>query len=175
MTHIFTIPLKAQRGCSGTVVAIEYCYQTSLKQLGEKKTAYNLLTLIQDGLHFTVNASFPIKTTSSNGTCSGVSKNKLFCCDVLNVTTLSGNNNVFQILPLSGLTIGITMRVYRPLVFTDSAREFQTDQFKVSLSTGTSLPSIGSSFTLGEADVMNNSSILLMRFLIGMKSCTVNI
>lgn len=168
VTHIFTVPLESQpRGCSGTVSAIEYCYQTASRQLGRNRASYNLLALTQEGLHFTVNASFEIRATSSNSTCSAVSSNKLFCCDVLNVTTLS-DDSAFRVLPSSGLVVGVTVRTYRPLVFTDSATEFQTDQFEAVLSTGNSLPSVGSNFTLGESDVMHNSSILLMRFLIGM-------
>lgn len=161
-TYIFTIlPESAQRNCSGSVIAIQYCYEPRV--LNASKRTFEFLSLIQDGQQFTVNRTFRINSTPTSLICTNSSTSEDIretCCD----TTTLEDTTPFQI-PSSSYTFGITIRLHRLLGFTYSATEYVPEQFQTKL-TEYPIP-IGLNFTLNETDRLTDKPFPLLRFLIG--------
>lgn len=154
VTYIFTIPsMSAQRNCSGTVVAIQYCYQHSNAVMGSGRNAFHFLILTRNESQFTVKQNFVI-TASLNNTCR---MKHIICCDrmALNVS------DQFQIYS-TVFTFGVVVGNISLLAFANSATEYNIEQIQVEIGT-----LIGNSFNLQGANV-TGQSLLLLRFFIGM-------
>lgn len=157
LTYIFTIPpVSAQRNCSGTVIAIDYCYRVGNEDLGLARNIFNFLLLTQDRHQFIIDMRRRIRSTPSNSTCSATLQ---ICCDreVLNI------RRRFQIPP-SDFTYGILVRSSQLLAFTESATQYNFEQFQVTLG-NSGRPN--STFTVTEMDRFTNQSLLLLRFTLG--------
>lgn len=155
-TYIFTIPsMSAQRNCSGTVVAIQYCYQHSNAVMGSGRNAFHFLILTRNESQFRVKQNFVITTN----TCTSGRK-KGICCDriALNVS------DQFQINS-TVLTFGVVVGDVSLLAFANTATEYNIEQFQVSIGTVGAL--ISNTFNLHGANV-TGQSLLLLRFFIGM-------
>ena len=164
VTYIFTIPSEStvQRNCSGRVMSIQYCYQARNEDIGNSRDVFHLLSLVQDGLQFTVSTNVIIQTTPQNSICSDFPGSlRQICCD----TTSLSVSDQFQIPP-STYTFGVVIinNNVKLLAFANDVREYQVEQYQILL--GLSFPP-GNKFTLTENAQMNGS-LLLLRFLIGM-------
>ena len=160
ITYIFPIPSESPlRNCSGTVVSLQYCYEGRTIDLGITRNAFNFLTLVQNGLQFTVNSSVTIQTTPRNSICTdplGIIQE--ICCDSASLTT----NDQFQ-FPSSNFAFGVvvTNRNIRPLAFANSAIQYRIEQYQISLG----VPTVGNTFTLSEGVQVNDSSLLFRLFI----------
>ena len=81
--HIFPIPIESLSECSGTVVAIQYCYS------GRELDLNSLLTIVQnflalDGKGATTNSITQIESVPSNGKCVA-SSGRIHCCDTVHL------------------------------------------------------------------------------------------
>ena len=161
VTYFFTIPPEsAERNCSGTVVAIQYCYRVRWNIINSTQDVFSFHSVTRDGFDFTVTSSFTVRTTPHQESECAQSRRWYLCCDTI---TLSAENQL-SISPES-YTFGVTMvntTVYvRPYAFKDT--EFMLEQFQVSLDTLL----VGSSYNLTTSTSMVTGGLLLMRFLIG--------
>ena len=164
ITYIFTIPPESplMRNCSGTVVSLQYCYQARDRDIEMTRDVFDFLTLVQNGLQYTVSSSLTIQTTPRSSICTDTSESiQQTCCD----TSSLNANDQFQ-LRSSDFTFGvvITNSNVRPLVFTTSALEYRVEQFQAALGADGSTP--GNNVTLGANTRVNDGS-LVFRFIIG--------
>ncbi len=161
-TYFFTVPAEsASHNCSGDAVSIQYCYRARNRDIGTNSSVFNLLAVDRNGLQFTIISNTNIRTTPQNSRCTdppgGIQQ---ICCDT---TPLSG----FQI-PSSEYTFGIVItNSVRPLAFAHSVMEYCVEHFRASLGNN-ELPQ-GRTVTLKAGDRIDNSALLLMRFMIGNK------
>ena len=166
LTYFFTIPPEsAERNCSGTVVAIQYCYQVHRNRINSAEDVFSFHSVTRDGFVFTVTSSFTMRTTPHlENECTQVSGNFYLCCDT---TTLSADNQL-SISPES-YTFGVTIinRDVTPYAFEDDT-QFVVEQFQVAL--GITIPA-GTSYSFPSSRV--SDGLLLLRFLIGKYVLTV--
>ena len=168
-TFIYTTP--PEPSCSGTVLALQYCYQANRNRLGQTNvTFFRFLHLNRSGYHFIVNGSITMRTSPHEEYCSVINiSNRWFpyiCCDTTTLLT----NDQFHI-PASNYTFGVVIRKnnIRPLAF--SSMEYQFPHFQARPIDDDEGPGIGVDFTLGPGDFQSSGSLLLLRFLIGMTIC----
>ena len=160
-TYFFTIPPEsAERNCSGTVVAMQYCYQIRQILLNSIQDVFSFRLVTRDEFEFTVTSSFTVRTTPhQENECTQVSSsNRYLCCDT---TTLSDNQ--LSISP-ERYTFGVTIinaAEVTPFAFRDDT-EFVVEQFQAAL--GLTLQNTPYTFGLS---TMVTRGLLLMRFLIG--------
>ena len=112
-TYVFTIPAESEeRNCSGTVVAIQYCYHADLNvnngESGREQSIFDLLsmTTLDASNMLTVQKRFTVKSTPINDICMlgqrVMSMTPHNCC----TTTTLDTSQQFQIPP-SSYTFGI--------------------------------------------------------------------
>ena len=162
VTYFFTIPPEsAERNCSGTVVAIQYCYRVHQNFINSAQDVFLFHSVTRDGFDFTVDSSFTVRTTPHlESECIRIFELQFYlCCDT---TTLSTENQL-SISPES-YTFGITIvNAHRVISFAfGGTTEFVAEQFQGVL--GVSLRA-GSSYVLEASK--QTAGLLLMRFLIG--------
>ncbi len=160
VTYLFTVLAEsASRNCSGDVVSIQYCYRAR-DGVRDDTSIFNLLAVDRNGLQFTIISSTTIQTTPQDSICTDPQAGNIdqICCDT---TPLSG----FQI-PSSEYTFGIviTNEDVRPLAFVDSVTEYRIEYFIKDLG---ARPTPGNTITLTDRDRFSNSTMLLMRFVLG--------
>ena len=142
VSFIYSVPLT-QVNCSGTVLAVEYCYRGSNGQLGNELLAFTLLTLEQNSLNFRVTDRIEMRTTPRSQICTGdrfIFPNYQYCCD-----TTSLNMADHFILPASNFAFGIAISTssvsllgYQSLF---QVAHYQESQIII--------PSVGSTFSVG--------------------------
>ncbi len=164
VTYIFTIPpVSSQRDCSGTVVAMQFCYEYrgDFRNLGTTVNAFQFLTLTRDGFEFTVNSSFTVQTTLAPCTGDLGGDVRRVCCS--NVTS---NDFGELAIPSSDYIFGIAhVGAYelQLLAFSPMVMEYRFDQFQVA---GFSPPP-GTTTPLSESVLATDRSLPLLRFFIG--------
>ena len=158
ITYFFTIPPEsAERNCSGTVVAIQYCYRVHKNRICSAQDVFLFHSVTRDGFVFTVNSSFTVRTTPhQESECTRIEMHYYLCCDT---TTLSADNQL-SFSPDSytfGVTIPIDEFDYVMYAFNANG-EFMAEQVKSSLGT---IPA-GRSYILMESV---SGGLLLMRLI----------
>ena len=158
-TFIYTTPPES--ACSGTVTAIQYCYNT---KINTKPNFLRFLSLSRDGFDFTVSEK---RTGKANGVCSDYpgSDGQRVCCGKKNLAI----NKQFRIP--SNYTFGVILLRddIQPLVFSGTAdMKYQFPHFVTGLYTGN--PPNGFTFTLNESDYQSDRYLLLMRLLLGINN-----
>ena len=159
-TYIFPIPSKSPLyNCSGTVVSLQYCYQARDRDIGMNQRVFNFLSLVKNGLDFTVSKKIRIRTSPQNSTCTqwGRNQQQIICCDS---TSLQPTDR-FKIPP-TNYSFGVVVRnqrSFRLLTFAPSAMKYHVGQYQASL--GMNGPS--GTFTLTDANCAQSSSLLLLR------------
>ena len=156
--YFFTIPPEsAERNCSGTVVAIQYCYRVHKDDINSAQDVFSFHSVTRDGFVFIVNSSFTVKTTPHlESECTNIMGMHYFCCDT---ATLSADNQL-SISPESYI-FGVTVdNEVTPYAFN---KEFVVDQFQLSIEGSTTI-SAGTSYTLTES-MLVNGGLLLMRLI----------
>ena len=158
-TYIFTIPPESsERNCSGSVVAIQYCYQARERDINDNETIYSFLHLNRSGFDFTVTNSFTVYTIPRENNCTNPPGDiQRVCCD----NAILGAPNQFK-LSSTNYTFGVSVmnRNVRPLAFANSVAAYRYEQLQTSIRTP--LP-----FTLRERDLESDRSLLLLRFILG--------
>ena len=162
ITYIFPIPSESPlRNCSGTVVSLQYCYQARKSDIRNNRSFFiNFLSLIKNGLEFTVSNKIQIRTSPQNRICTrwGQNQQQIICCDS---TSLQPTDR-FMILP-TNYSFGVVVRSLQLLTFAPSAMEYRAEQYLASL--GVNGPN--GTFMLTDANRNQSSSLLLLRFFIG--------
>lgn len=139
-TYIFTIPNKPCT-CSGTVVAVQYCYEIAT----QSQNIFSFQSVTQEVVDmYTVNTEFTIPLSQENCT-------RRVCCDN---TTLDIQNQIH--IPCSPYTFGIMSE--HLLAFSDAALEYKVQQVQLSLSGATS-------FT--QPSMMMIAGVPLLRLFLG--------
>ena len=149
------------RNCSGTVVAIRYCYRAELNNgdinSGRVLNIFDLLsvTTLDTSDILTVNERFTVTSAVTEGDCMQLGPDVMGsraphgCC----TTTTLDSSQQFDIPP-SSYTFGIQVLSGRPLVipysFTAAATEFNVDQCHN-----------------GDGLSLSDCSLFLLRFIIG--------
>ena len=164
-TYIYpgTSSKSAERNCGGTVVGIEFCYQTTEANVLTEKSrrVVKILSFAQDGLNFIVNHTFRLNSMPSNSICTQSSTRNAACCQK---TTLSSEDQ-FPISPLHA--VGVTaLAGPRLLVITRPSYVRPVEHF-VTISDNSTRWPIGSSVVFDERDIQSSSVLVLMRFIIG--------
>ena len=158
-TYFFIIPPEsAERNCSGTVVAIQYCYRVHRNRINSAQDVFSFHSVTRDGFVFTVNSSFTVRTTPhQESECTNIMGMHYFCCDT---TTLSADNQLS--ISSESYTFGVTIidNQVTPYAFTDDT-EFVVEQFQVAI--GTTIPA-GTSYTL-TGSIEMSGGLLLMRLI----------
>ena len=155
--YIFTIPAQsAERICTGTIVAVQYCYDSNGIQ--DDIHVFDLLTVTRSDTSFTITSSLSVKTNPQFDMCtSGTSP---ICCDRFDIAP----RDQIQ-LTSSSLIYGMVNRnnFVLPLTFRNSATEFNVAQFSAQ-PYGDLNP--GRQFN---GQLRNQRSHLLLRLVIGIQ------
>ena len=165
VTYIFTIPAESsERNCTGNVVAIQYCYETRIDQIGSNEiNVFNFLHMNRSGLLFTFTGSFTEQTSPQSRFCTNpMGIIQQVCCETATLDMM----DQFQ-LPTTSYTFAVMIinNDARPLAFAASVDEYRHEQLQTDL--GSSAPPPGNNITLGQNTVVPDQSLLLLRFILG--------
>lgn len=165
LTYVFTIPsvLESQRDCSGSAVALEYCYEARNSHFKEEKDLFYYLSLTRDGGSFRVNNKFLIELTSSEDSdCTDDLSGAVgrICCGRYTLQP----SNIIDITS-SSYSFGVVVRDLRLLAFTTTATDYNYPQYQMSL--GGNGPSVGGTFGIGAP--LTARSLLLLKFILCLK------
>ena len=164
LTYIFTIPAD-QANCSGSVVAMEFCYlgrDSDLANGSISRRIFEFLQLTQVGdLEFLVTSSIQVTSVQTNDKCTVLNSERPACCDRTELNAI----DIFQI-PQSEYTYAITSKSFPPLTFSPDRTEYHVEHFQASLQIRYPTES-GDSFTLSEDEHISNQSLPLIRLIIG--------
>lgn len=168
--YIYTIPaLSAQRRCSGTVVAMEYCYQARddfILGPDDNRSVFSFLSLAPNGSHYDVIKRFSQRYLPTDAICTprfASGQREQICCDRGPLF----ESQIFQIPP-SEFTFGILVLFTPLLLFSNSATEFQVEQIQANF--GSRIPKTGSDFTLSKGnlvDPLTDLTFPILRLFIG--------
>lgn len=168
-TIIFSIPPRSpERNCSGTVTALQYCYESTAEFLDRGQRNINifwLLTLSRNGSRFTVSRRYMARTTPRDSVCVNSSETRRVCC-----AETARNFQITASTHWFGVTVLGQNR--RPLAFADSVTDYEVEQFQVRISN--TVPAVDDTLIV---DNLLNRPLLLLRFLLGKQSwqkCMVN-
>ena len=159
VTYFFTIPPEStERNCSGTVAAIQFCYQVHQNLINSAQDVFSFHSVTRDGFVFTVTSSFTVRTTPLESDCNTMLGTSYFCCDT---ATLSSDNQL-SISP-DAYSFGVTILGddVMPYAFGDDTG-FVVEMFQASL--GTTIPA-GTSYDSMQSGV--RGGLMLMRLFIG--------
>ena len=163
-TYVFTVPPEStERNCSGTLMAIQFCYQARARDIGRARNVFDLLLLARNDLELTVTERRKVEVVPSDATCTDSPGSiEKVCCTVQNFT------EQYE-LPSSNFTFGVVNMVSRIhiLTFVDAVTEFDVERFRVRQH-GNAGPKPGDVLSPGSKFVRRlDRSLLLLRFLIG--------
>ena len=142
VTYIYSVP-STQVNCSGTVLAVEYCYRGSTGQLGTELLAFTLLTLEQNGRNFNITDRIEVRTTPHSQICTESFSNIQYCCD-----TTSLNMADHFILPASNFAFGIAIPT-SSVTLLGYQRLFQVAHYQTVIQSVESTFSVGNQVTQG--------------------------
>lgn len=161
---IYLVP--STLNCSGIVSAVEHCYVGSTVNpinFGETNLIFTLLILQQSGPSFTVTNVIDIQSTVTAMECTDVvfstELTLRYCCDSmpLGMTEFRLPSSEFALGVVPGTSLNSLS--YRPEVFP----QFRVERFSVDSS---SIPALGSTITLSDADRNTDSALRLMQLAI---------
>ena len=163
---VFTIPPEPT--CSGTVMAFEFCYQTSEGEIDKSRVIFRFASLTRNELQFTVIDFDPIRIRANAQTaiCSILvedidgGNSQYICCET---RTLLADEQ-FQTPSSFGVVLGQTDESLF-LTFSGVNTEFQFPHFQ-GIPTGDP-DKMDDTFTFTEGDLQNEGSLLLLRLIIG--------
>ena len=161
--YIYAIPPEsAQRDCSGTVTAVEYCYRETRPELQQTKDVFYILSLTpsinqtDNRTQFTVNRRIIINSTASDDKCAVFEDRPWLyvCCE--------NKSLVKYQIPSSNFTFAIVARKdFRLLISTNTTTEYTyLKSFNDESVLDTEIQE-GNSISLNQ---QTNMSLLLLRF-----------
>ena len=153
LTHIYTIPTDSEgHNCSGTAVAIQYCFETNFTNV--MRSSFDFLILDQEELQleFTVSRRIQLGPSIIN-LCSTVSTDVLTCCTTEDLSSaeqfqISSSPFTFGILPRFALLYSIPTE--------NSVRQYEA-----------MVANSGAPNTTFTATSAESNSLLMMRLIIG--------
>ena len=116
--------MSAERNCTGTVVALQYCHVDTRNENVQRRLIFNLFLLSDSDEGFTINRSIGIKSVTSDDVCTNGSMERI-CCNKFPL-----NNNLRFQLPSSDYTVGIRARDKVELLTFLNNSEFIVHQFQ---------------------------------------------
>ena len=164
VTYFFTLPpLSPERNCSGTVMAIQFCYHAELKtnEFGVLRDIFEFLVTDRRDQLITINSRFHVEAASSATNCV-VGRSRMGINTPHDCCTLYEPPNEL-LIPTSSFTFGIRIlndMNFTPYVFGPRVQEFHAEQFQTAAT--------GDSFHLSNS--LTDRALFLLRFLLGM--CT---
>ena len=160
-TYIFTIPPEsAERNCSGTVVAIQYCYWVHKDNIGSIHDVFSFHSVTRDGFAFAVTDSFTVRTTQhQESDCRKIMGKDYLCCDT---TTLGADNQLS--ISTDNYTFGVTIVNDQVKPYALNLAKFEVEHFQLALGANGQLQA-GMEFDAEQAAVIGG--LLLMRLFIG--------
>ena len=157
-TYIFTTPPPPPH-CTGTLVAVQFCYQV-FNNANDETDIFSLLFLTRNGFDFTVDSRFTIRSTPESSRCTDPRGRAIrdICCDRVDLPS--------PVSFTSSYSFGVIVvnNDDRPLTFDSSTTQFNFEHLQASL--GIPGPPVGSGFSLGQTSLVNGP-LLLLRFFIG--------
>lgn len=153
---IYPVPLGLN--CSGTVLALGYCYRVDSNQLETRNLIFTLLTLVQNELSLMVTDIIPVYSTPTDQTCDPVLLPYAFnhyCCDFLLLNTV----NQFS-LPAPNFAFGIVISEISLLAF-HPLLSIRVEHHRLSES---GLPAVGD--TISVDNTTTDRSLRLFQFFI---------
>ena len=163
---VFTIPPETT--CSGTVLALEFCYLAPRSEIDRSRDFFRFASLTRNGLDFTVIDfdPFRIRTNAEEALCSVLEEETSYiCCE-----TFPANEQV-QIPSIFGVVIRGRTDESFPLTFPDANTRFQFPHFRGRPADNDNPDMIGETFTFTENDRQDEGSLLLLRLIIGTHDC----
>ena len=159
---VFTIPPEIT--CSGTVLALEFCYQASQSEIDRNnREFFRFASLTRNGLGFTV-IDFDllrITTNAEEAICSVLEEQTSYiCCETFPASEV-------QIPSIFGVVIRRRTDESFPLTFSDADTRFQFPHFRGIPADNDNPNRIGDTFTFTENDRQDEGSLLLLRLIIG--------
>jgi hypothetical protein len=151
------------------VVAIHYCYQSTLADLqnSTRKNVFEFISLKQESdVEFTVQRRFLIRNIPRFGNITSCAAPttpgdvELVCCVTRNLNTLEFS------IPSENYTFGLYLRQRPLLAFTNSTRQYNVRQIQAGSPPDYIPPSVGDHITLDEERLIV-APLLLLRLLIG--------
>ena len=170
---VFTTPPEAT--CSGTVLAVEFCYLAFDGEIDrDDREFFRFASLSRDGLQFTVIDFDPIRIRANAQTaiCSILvedgNDSQFICCDIYTLP----NDEQFQIPSSDYTSFGVaTMRdgqdELRLLTFSGVNTEFRSPHFQGIPADNDNPDRMEDTFTFTEDDLQSQGSLLLLRLIIG--------
>ena len=152
-TYIYNLPPESadhEDECSGTVVAMQYCYHRIRRN---KSNVFRFLYLAKCELEFKIMKIFRLIYDETNCTM-GV------CCHKMSL----GRQAKFDLTSLSNFTFGIEIRRAALIAFGDITTEHNIEHFQAQLNDATLKR--GRSFSLTESNGRSNVTPLLFRMFI---------
>ena len=169
-TYFFTLPPQssAARNCSGTLVAIQFCYHAELRNNEDEnlQDIFEFLVTDRQDLRFTF-SRFRVQAASSETNCVVGQRNMMGPNTPHDCCTSFQPPNELQTIPSSSFTFGIRIfdRDFTPFVFRESVQEFRVEQFQTE-----AIGPEDSFITLGRESNVTDNALFLLRFLLG--NCT---
>ena len=158
-TYIYNLPPQsAEEECSGTVVAMQYCYRTLERELNNANV-FRFLYLTKCGLEFKIMKILSLTYDETNRVDS-VSGSSSVCCHKISLSRQA----MFNLSSLDNFTFGIEIRRAPLIAFEDITTEHNIEHFQAQLN-DTELME-GSSFSLTESNRRSSVSPLLFRMFI---------
>ena len=157
VTYIFTTPPPLPN-CTGTLVAVEFCYQV-FNNANDETDIFNLLFLTRNGFDFTVDSQFTVRSTPESSRCTnpnGPIRN--ICCDRADLPSPVSFSSSYS------FGVVVVNNMVQPLTFASTVTQFNFEHFQVAL--GVPGPPVGNAFSLGSSSLVNRP-LLLMRFFTG--------
>ena len=161
VTFVYTTP--PEPGCTGILVALQYCYQARVNDIGSyDQRVFRFLSLRRDALQLTVENRITAMSLPQDNICS-VSPGedgRIICCDT---TTLSKYNQLN--IKSSNYTFGVVILNgnIQPLAFN---KKHQFPHFRTRPS-GNGGPSVGATFGVTVDELQSDATLLLLRLIIG--------
>ena len=170
-------PLPTTLNCSGTVSAIEYCYNGNVDSLiyGMRYLViFTLITLEQENLTFTITDVIPVHAMPTPSLCSDrnfSSTTVRYCCDSLQLNTTHQFN-----LPALNFAFGMirstSRRIHQLRYRSSSDRglfipEFLVEQYSFNRTQlDFDAPRVGDTFTLDDSSRTTDRGLRVFQFLI---------
>ena len=167
---IFVFTTPPETTCSGTVLAVEFCYLAFDEEIdSEDREVFRFMSLSRLGHQFTVIdfKPFKIEANPRKAICSVlVEDSQYICCDTYTLPV----NKQFQIPSSEFTSFGVVTRrnenEFRPLTFSGVNTEFRFPHLR-GIPTGNP-DNTDRTFTFPAGDLQNEGSLLLLRLIIGM-------
>ncbi len=170
-------PVPSTLNCSGTVSAVEYCYRGPVNDivLGREYSVFTLLMLEQNGLNFTVDDIFDIRSIPTLEVCTERDlRGTIFqiCCDSFPLDMTES----FNLPTASNFAFGLIESSFPAQLLrynVNAFPEFLVDRFRSGSAVFGRPLRVGNSFTLFEGNLGAFRALRVLQLVIGKNFMTM--